>query len=339
MSQLSPAECELIRECQERAFSGLEVQQLKAQAAAHKEKALRKQQEERTCKEAASRQVADEAMRKTGTRSQEISAAATVVRIAVRRTEEAPQMAEEIPPAGCSPAAVLQLDAFAAPPSVAANSSKASTAADIAAESFSAAKRLLQEMRPQGFQVPKAILVKPAAPEQLEPANNPEDASCRETETVDPQPNAAHGSVSGLETDTASSSQENSLTTAFCSLSQFVFKCEEADKEAQQEARKTGRKDVVTRTRFAHRTKLLFASKRAVPPFPSLAATATARTIDAANGTPPKTLVAANTRSVEAEPQGKRKSVSFLRADDADDSSAFMNVRFAHKEPKRHKLL
>lgn len=328
--QLSPAECELIRECQERAFSGLEAQQLKAQAAAYKAEALRKQAEEKAAEEAASRQVEKELTEKREAQPQKTRISATMVHISAHCIGETPVKTQESVSVTCSKATVSELDKYAARPQIAATSDKTTNAQDTFSESYGAAKRLLQGMTPQGFHVQK--------PEVL--TDSVQLAASQATRATTADQLLSEGPAANAEGGKPSDTQATSCTKAVCSLSQFAFKWEKTGDKARPGAEKTGRRDVVVRTRFAHRTKLISAPKGPVHPFCSL--TATAATLSPAGATSmvlPKKLDGSDGCLLKADAPAKRKGGGFLKADDAETSSAFLSVRFAQEDPKRHKLL
>lgn len=333
---LSPAECELIRECQERAFSGLESQQLKAQAAAYKAQALRKQAEEKSAKKADSRHVAEEPIEKKEAQPQKTRIAATIARTSARCTEETPVTTQESLSASCSKTALWELDKFAAGPPIATTSEKATKTEETSLESYGAAKRLLQGMTPQGFHVQKSAVLKDSVAQQV--ASLPISEATRAPATADLL--LSEQAAANAEGDKASATQGTSCSTAACSLSQFAYKWEKMGDKPHSGPQKMGRRDVVVRTRFAHRTKLISAAKGQEHPFHSLTATAaTLRPAGAISMALPQKLEEPDGRLLEGVAQTKRKRGGFLTADDSETSSAFLSVRFAQEDPKRHKLL
>ncbi|OEH77380.1 putative exonuclease [Cyclospora cayetanensis] len=334
---LSPAECELIRECQHRAFNGLEAQQLKAQAVANKEAALRSQAAVQAAKEAVLSAVTESTKKAVADKPTHKSTGYTV-RIAAPRNDEAPpSQIDRAPPSACTQEAVLQLDAFAALPTHASSSNKSTTTADKSAASVSAAKRLLQDMTPQGFQVvTKAALATDIKPQPAEALSGSNLASCRE----DTPREFSETPTDSTEADTASSTQESAVASVACSLSQFAFKWETSGaKENRISA--TGRRDVITKTRFAHRTKLLFSAKQPALPFSSTNASIGTMSSAADSCIPPSTTPGGKKGDSPADgpPSEKRKSVGFLKADDTQASSAALSIRFLEDNHKKQRLL
>ncbi|KAL8453704.1 hypothetical protein Emag_001749 [Eimeria magna] len=332
-TQLSPAERELIKVCQERAFYGLESQQLKAQAAAYKAEALRKQAEERALREAAFHKVGGDAIERKEEKQKLVKGASAVNRIETSsKASEIKHEARRIAVVDLEGELTAGFDAFSASGASACTSNSLSVAAGASTDSMHLARQLLSEMTPQGFQLSCTAITRNASGDQSARTPNPPGglgtASSQLQNTL----------VTAGETECVSSSQESSSALATCNLDQFAFNWDKT--EGGSQPARTRRRAIVTKTRFAHRTQLVSAAEPRCPPFPSLTSSAEATVLVEANAvTLSERPKGASPIPESLEPQAKRRSVSFLRANDSGTTSAFLTIRFAQERPKRHKPL
>lgn len=399
--QLSPAECALIRDCQEKAFNGLEARQLKAQIeakqyAAAASAAAAKEIAQSGAGEAFGgpiRALKRETEEKQQTKAEPPKQTCVTVRIARRLAAAdlvAPTTAPPAPPlqkeepnaaaaisAADTEAAVHALEAFAASStlpvsnvSIRSSSCNKQLRVD---ESVKTAKRLMQDMKHQGFHMPAAAAVacvfSSTAGSQLLKQSETDAAQlgCRDTAGV------VHSA-----TKTAIN------TVSGCSLSQFAFQQKQkrdGEIHTNMVPVLTGRRELITKTKFAHRTKLVYAHKLKERPFPTLNSTATAATernptagtsgseaTSALEGSGAAMGAAARTTGAAADVAGavgsacwapviptaiwaertgtspplkRRSSAAFLKADDRDGSSVFSNFKFNaekitdHRQKKR----
>ncbi|KAL8437125.1 hypothetical protein Efla_007096 [Eimeria flavescens] len=331
-TELCPAECELIRECQERAFSGLEAQQLKAQAAAYKAEALRKQEEERARREAASASCFASGMVPP---ADVAVSATTVVRIKTSSLEEGKNALDEPKPARSTAAAVTSLDALAADTAATVTSRKSFTCVS-SSESIHLAKRLLHEIAPQGLQLHSMAAAASAVVQQLGLAEKSETPGCPEAQAF----SASGDTAASTEAKDFRGSQSSGCSAATCSFSQFAFNWQQANPGSEPPQTRTRRRDVVTRTRFAYRTKLVSSvgGQRCLP-FPSLTSTGGLKeSAELTPATAPTSLKGLVTNAQAFKPEAKRKAGGFICSDDTEAASAFMNIRFSQEEPKKHKF-
>ncbi|KAL8435364.1 hypothetical protein ACSSS7_002552 [Eimeria intestinalis] len=329
-TQLSPAECELIKECQERAFSGLEAQQLKAQAAAYKAEALRKQAEERSLKEAASHKRGGKALERKEEKQNPVPNATTVIRI--EKSSEKSETEHEVRHIACvglKEEVIAGFNAFSASVASACTSNNLSSATEAATDSMHLARQLLSEMTPQGFQLPSTAITttddQPESTRTLEPPGCWETAASQSQDTL----------TTLAETECASRGQGSSSALEARNLEHFAFKWSKT--EGGSQPMRTRRRDVVTRTRFAHRTKLVSAAGERRPPFPSLKSAAESTESVRCVSVTPETTKGAGALPPSLESQAKRKSVGFLCGNDKGSASAFLSIRFAREQPKKHK--
>lgn len=285
---------------------------MKAQAAVCRAEALKQQEKEHVYTEAAPAQAE---VGSRGTRAQSAGVVATSITISVRCAEDASDHAQKTHSSrSIAPATSLEFDAFAA-------STSKETVADSSADTISAARRLLNEMRPQGFQVAKASTVGDGAPHK--------GGSVQGLDRVSVANLQQSVATADAEPEESATGKGDNLATAVGSLSQFAFKSQIAEPNSDLVSAKKRRRDVVTRTRFAHRTKLLTTSEEHHAPFCSLQATA------ANVGCP--TGVRLPVLGMMEEQQLERKSIGFLSADDADTSPAFLSIHFSQGLPRKPK--
>ncbi|KAL8270302.1 hypothetical protein Esti_005772 [Eimeria stiedai] len=326
-THLSPAECELIKECQERAFCGLEAQQLRVQAAACKAEALRKQTEERALKEAASQRLGGKTTERKEVKQKVVASAAAVIRM--ERNSEKSETEHEARRVGLVDL-FSGFNAFSASVAPTCTSNSMSTAST---DSKHLVRQLLSEMTPQGFHLSSTAISTDAPGDRPGSARTPDSPGCLGTTPYLSQDTMA----AAAGTECAPSGQESSSALATCNLEQFAFKWDKT--EGGSQSTRTRRRDIVTRTRFAHRTKLVSAAGQRCPPFSSLISSAeTTESVKAISVTHPETSKGAAALSEPLQLHAKRKSVGFLRADDTEAASALLSVRSAQEQPKKHKL-
>ncbi|CDJ67746.1 exonuclease, putative [Eimeria necatrix] len=387
---LSPAECALIRDCQEKAFNGLEARQLKAQIEAKQYAAAASAAAAEIAQSGAGEafggplRALKETEEKQQTKAERHKQPCVTVRIARRldaaadlvaptTAPPAPPLQKEEPNAAAAvsaadtAAAVYALEAFAASStlpvsnvSVRSSSSNKQLRAD---ESVKTAKRLMQDMKHQGFHMPAAAAAAAAcvfsstAGSQLLKQSETDAAQlgCRDTAGV-----------------VDSATKTAIATVSDCSLSQFAFQ-QKQKRDGEIHTSKvpvlTGRRELITKTKFAHRTKLVYAHKLKEMPFPNLnstiaAATERNATADGTSGSEATSALegsgaamgaAARTTETVADvagavgsacwapviptaiwaertgtspPMKRRSSAAFLKADDRDGSSVFSNFKF-----------
>ncbi|CDI77010.1 hypothetical protein EPH_0047010 [Eimeria praecox] len=295
---LSPAECALIRDCQEKAFCGLEAKQLRAEAAAKIEETKTKLVADKPVQET------EEAVSSKGTETPKTErhtqkATGVTVRIATRppvavaasvaAASAAPTQKEKTNNQAASPpAAVLNaFDSFAAPATVSSSSKEAAPAAAVESneglkrakqllqgmkdqtavesnEGLKRAKQLLQGMKDQSFKLSNAVRAFAAAAKGA----TPEAAvAAADTATAAETPrDRGSGGIEIPETETGHSARQRHSSNS-SSLLQFASATKELHTKVplKRPAATAGRKDVITKTRFAHRTKLISATERSAP--------------------------------------------------------------------------
>ncbi|KAL8441528.1 hypothetical protein Emed_007554 [Eimeria media] len=331
-TQLSPAECELIKACQERRFCGIEAQQLKAQAAAYKAEALRKQAEECALKKATLHNEGGKAVERKEDKQKSVTAATAVIRIKTSSTaSEIKDETGRVAVVDLKEDLLGELNAFAAPVASTRTSNNVSVAAGALTDSMHLARQLLSEMTPQGFRLPATAITTNALSDDSRSARAPDSPGSLETTSQ-----SQNTQATAAETECVSSGQESSTSAlAACSLDQFAFKWDMT--EGGSQPTRTRRRDIVTKTRFAHRTKLVSAGGQEGLPFPSLTSSAASTESVKAVSLTPEITKEASAVPDSLKPQEKRKSSGFLRANDTGTASAFLSIRFAQQQPKKPK--
>ncbi|CDJ47041.1 exonuclease, putative [Eimeria brunetti] len=362
---LSPAECALIRDCQEKAFCGLEARQLRAEAVSKVEDTRNKLVADKTAKD--TKDIASSACTGAGTaeRHTQKTTGATV-RIATRPAAAAiadPAKQQANYQAMGPPADVLHaFDAFAAPTAISSSRKKAlaSAAGSGSHENLKEAKRLLRDMKDQGFTLSEAAHAFSAAAAST-------TAAAAATATP---PSAGCGDATISQTAAAHSTRQ---CASISSLLQFASanKDQHTKPFRKDLAATAGRRDLVTKTRFAHRTKLVSDAEHSAPPFISLksSAAAAAETAAAAEPSAGTAVVAGkvgNTQTAgaaildnacmteavsglpavnragswevsaaEGPPLKRRSSAAFVKADDTESVTAFSSFAFVPGDKPR----
>lgn len=288
--QLSPAECALIRDFQEKAFWGLEAKQLRAEAASKIEETRKKMVGEVASKEM--QETISSNAKGTETHKTERhtpKATGVTVRIATR----APAAVAAASPAAAAPTqrdeanyqavgppadVVNAFDAFVAPGTVSRSRKEQETAAVVAShENLKTAKRLLHSMKDQGFKLSGVAGAFSAATMAAAPAAATSEAAPEAAAT--PQAREPRcGDITDSANEAGGSTQQRQSSS---SLLQFASTIKDLQAKVLLKGPPAvvGRREVVIKTRFAHRTKLISAAERSSPPFTSLnSAAATAST-------------------------------------------------------------
>ncbi|CDJ30463.1 exonuclease, putative [Eimeria mitis] len=223
---LSPAECALIRDCQEKAFCGLEARQLRAEIASKIEETRSKLVTGETPKETTDI-VSSDTLNGTEEHKTERhikKATGITVRLAMRAPTgacvaiEAPtQQKKENKLTICPPEDVLNaLDAFVAPTALSRNSKEATATANAvdSDERIKVAKRLLQDMKDESLKLIGAAPALAEVPTNVMPATtSATPAAVAEAATAEPDPGCGDVTVSltGAECSSRQSYRSSSL--------------------------------------------------------------------------------------------------------------------------------